>query len=327
MPAESRQISRREALKAVAGGASFAALTAAAPGPAQAAAPMLGGLQPSVYRFKLGAFEVTNILDGTVRRTPHPSFGNNQPLQKLEELAAANGVPATTFEHYYVNTVVNTGRELVLFDTGNGRGRVPTTGKLVERLVVAGYKPEQIDLVVITHGHPDHISGLMDGDKPTFANARYIFGEVEFDFWRKGENVREARKANRERFMKMAVPLGEKATFLKDGGEPASGIRAMATFGHSPGHMSYHVESNGRRLLIWGDIANHYIFAVQHPDWHSSADDNGEAAAATRRRVFDMVSADRLAVIGYHMPFPALGFVERTGPTYRWVPASYQFNL
>jgi glyoxylase-like metal-dependent hydrolase (beta-lactamase superfamily II) len=91
--------------------------------------------------------------------------------------------------------------------------------------------------------------------------------------------------------------------------------------------MSYHVESNGRRLLIWGDVANHYIFAVQHPDWHSSPDDNGEAAAATRRRVFDMVSADRLAVIGYHMPFPALGFVERTGATYRWVPASYQFNL
>ena len=163
----------------------------------------------------------------------------------------------------------------------------------------------------------------------------FTAGEQEF-FASKGytnepsrcPECREARKANRERFMKMAVPLGEKATFLKDGGEVVSGIRAMATFGHSPGHMSYHVESNGRRLLVWGDIANHYIFAVEHPDWHSSPDDNGDAAAATRRRVFDMVSADRLAVIGYHMPFPALGFVEKGADGgYRFVPASYQLML
>jgi glyoxylase-like metal-dependent hydrolase (beta-lactamase superfamily II) len=320
-------MNRRDVLMFAGGTAAIAGLTAIAPPSVQAAAPMLGVLRPSVYRFKLGAFEVINILDGTVQRAPHPGFGRNQPFAKLEELATAHGVPATTFEHYYVNTVVNTGRELVLFDTGNGRGRVATTGKLAEHLTAAGYRPEQIDVVVITHGHPDHIGGLMDGDKPTFANARYVFGEVEFDFWRKGENVREARRANRERFVKVAVPLGEKATFLKDGGEVVSGIRAMATFGHSPGHMSYHVESNGRRLLIWGDIANHYIFAVQYPDWHSSPDDNGEAAAATRRRVFDLVSSDKLAVIGYHMPFPALGFIERTGATYRWVPASYQFNL
>ena len=133
----------------------------------------------------------------------------------VEELAKANGVPGNNYEQTYVNTIVNTGRELVLFDTGNGRGRNPALGRLTELMEKAGYKPEQIDVVVITHGHPDHIGGLMTGDKPTFANARYIFGEAEFDFWKKGENVREARKANREQFMKVAVPLGEKATFVK----------------------------------------------------------------------------------------------------------------
>jgi glyoxylase-like metal-dependent hydrolase (beta-lactamase superfamily II) len=91
--------------------------------------------------------------------------------------------------------------------------------------------------------------------------------------------------------------------------------------------MAYHVESNGQRLLIWGDVANHYIFAVQRPDWPGSFDDDPAAASATRKRVLDMAATDKLAVTGYHMPFPALGFIERSGASYRWVPATYQFNL
>jgi glyoxylase-like metal-dependent hydrolase (beta-lactamase superfamily II) len=326
---QSEPISRREALKLAAGAASLAAVGTGFAGGAQAAAPMLGVSRPSIYRFKLGSFEVINILDGYVHGKPHPTFGNNQPAEAVQALARANGIPPDRMENPYVNTLVNTGKELVLFDAGNGKARMPTAGKLVELLATAGYKPEQIDVVVITHGHPDHIGGLMEGagGTPTYPKARYVFGQVEFDYWRKGDGVPDNRKANREQFMKVAVPFGDKATFLKGEGEVVPGIRAIPAYGHSPGMMAFHIESGGQRLLNWADTANHYVFAIQQPDWHVGFDHDKAAGAATRKRVFDMVSADRIPVVGYHMPFPSVGWVEKSASGYRWVPASYQFNL
>jgi glyoxylase-like metal-dependent hydrolase (beta-lactamase superfamily II) len=324
----SNNATRRDLFK-MAGGAAAAAAVGSFAGAAHAAAPMLGVMRPSIYRFKLGAFEVTNLLDGYVQGSPHPTFGNNQPAEAVQAYAKAQGLPPTKSENVYVNTLVNTGTELVLFDAGNGKARIPTAGKLPDLLVAAGYKPEQIDVVVITHGHPDHIGGLMEGEggKPTYANARYVFGEAEFDYWKKGENIAEARKANREQFMKVAAPFGEKATFLKGEGEVVSGIRSVPAFGHSPGMMAFMIESEGQRLLNWADVANHYIFSIQQPEWHVAFDHDKDAGVATRKRVFDMVSTDRTPVVGYHMPFPAVGFVEKSGTSYRWVPASYHFNL
>jgi glyoxylase-like metal-dependent hydrolase (beta-lactamase superfamily II) len=185
MSERERMLTRRDTLK-LGGALSLAAAAGAAvPASVEAAAPMLGVQRPQVYRFKIGDFEVTNILDGFVQNPSlHPTFGSDQPADAVQALARANGIP-TRFDHHYVPTLVNTGKELVLFDTGNPGGRMPTAGKLPELLPSAGYKPEQIDVVVITHGHPDHIGGLTDqGGKPTYPNARYVFGEVEFDFWR-----------------------------------------------------------------------------------------------------------------------------------------------
>jgi glyoxylase-like metal-dependent hydrolase (beta-lactamase superfamily II) len=289
---------------------------------------MLGVLRPQVYRFKLGSFEVANVMDGFVQNPSlHPTFGADQPKEAVETLAKTNGIP-TNFDHHYVPTLVNTGKELVLFDTGNPRGRMATAGKLVENLAVAGYKPEQIDVVVITHGHPDHIGGLVGEDgKPTYPNARYVFGEVELDFWREGENVREARKANLDMYRKIVLPLAEKATLLKPDGEVVPGIRAVNAYGHSPGMLAFHVESGGQRLLIWGDVANQYVVSIQQPEWGTGFDDVKDVAIATRKRVLDMVATDKVPVAGFHMPFPSLGWVEKAGTGYRWVPASYQFNL
>lgn len=317
---------RRQVLALAGGAASAVAVDATWSDIAMAAAPMMGVMRPQIYRFKLGAFEVVNILDGYIQPASfHPTYGNNQPPEAVANLAKANGL-SSKFEHHYVPTLVNTGKELVLFDAGNPAGRQPTTGKLRSLIETAGYKPEQIDVVVITHGHPDHIGGLLTDGKPTYPNARIVFGEVEFDFWKKGV-VREARKDNLEMFNKIAVPFGEKATFLKPEGEVVSGIRAVNAFGHSPGMMAYHVESAGQRLLIWADVANHYVMAIQQPEWHVGFDDIKDMAVATRKRILDMVSTDKIPVAGFHMPFPSIGFVEKAGTGYRWIPASYQFNL
>jgi glyoxylase-like metal-dependent hydrolase (beta-lactamase superfamily II) len=299
-------------------------------------APMQGELQPTIYRFKLGELEIATILDSkVVREGLHPSHGGEHPVEEMEKLAAANRIDPKRAVHPFIPTIVNTGKQLILFDTGNGALRREheqlrnrsVDGHLVERLGQAGYKPGDVDVVVITHGHPDHIGGLTEGGKPVFANARYVFGATEFDFWKRGENVREARKFNRELFMQIAVPLADRASFVKPGDEIASGIRAVDAAGHSPGMMAYHVESQGKRLLIWADTCGHYVVSLQRPDWQLDVDDIKDQAIATRKRVLDMVATDNLFVAGFHMPFPGLGVVEKSGTGYRWVPVGYQLNL
>jgi len=297
----------------------------------------LGINRPRIYRFRLGGFEVTNILDGVIWRDgTHPHFGANQPAEAVHALARANRIDAAGFEHPFVPTLVDTGAELVLFDTGSGdlaRGiglgdfskRLPV-GELRALMPAAGYRPEDVDVVVITHGHPDHIGGLIADGAPAFPNARYVFGAAEFDFWRRGENVREARKLNRALFMKVAAPFGDKAAFIEPGGEVVAGIRALDAAGHSPGMLAFHVESEGQRLLIWADTTIHYVMSLQQPDWTVDVDDDKERAVASRRRILDLAASEKIWATGFHMPFPAVGWVERTDTGYRWVPASYQLN-
>ena len=299
-------------------------------------ASMQGEMQPSIFRFKLGDFEVATIMDSKVIRTGlTPSFGGEAAAAEVKALAAVNRIDADRYEHPFTPTLVNTGKELVLFDSGNGtlsaeyeqlKGRLPP-GNLVARLAQAGYKPEDVDVIIITHGHPDHIGGLTKGGQPVFPRARYVFGAVDFDFWKKGENVREARKFNRELYVKICLPVADRATFIKPGDEVVPGIRAVEAYGHSPGLLAFHIESEGKRLLNWADTCNHYVVAIQRPDLHLDVDDEKDKAVATRKRILDMVASERLMVAGFHMPFPGLGWIEKTGGGYRWVPHSYQLNL
>ncbi len=321
-------VTRRNALKLAGSAAAFGALGSAVPIAAQAAAPMLGVSRPSIYRFKLGAFEVTTILDGFVQgKGPHPTFGSNQPAEAVQAIVQAHGLSTTMHENPYVVTLVNTGKELVLIDAGNAKGRMKTAGHLSDLMVTAGYNPAQVDIVVITHGHPDHVGGLMADGKPIYTNARYVFGATEFDYWNKGENIPEARKPNRDVFMSQAAPLAEKATMIKPNDEVVTGIRAAQAYGHSPGMLAFHIESEGRRLYNWADTANHYLISLQHPEWHVGFDQDKDMAVETRKKTFDMLSAEKIPVVGFHMPFPSVGWVEKASTGYRWVPASFQFNL
>jgi glyoxylase-like metal-dependent hydrolase (beta-lactamase superfamily II) len=290
---------------------------------------MRGVLRPSIYRFKLGQFEITTIRDGLAARGGlYPAFGGNIDATKVQAHAVANRLPTDQFENSFVPTLVDTGNELILFDTGNGENkRKDGSGYLLPLLTEAGYTPGDIDIVVITHGHPDHILGLVDDGAAAFPNARIIFGRQEFDFWMKGENIPDFRGANREMFVKICGPFAEKASFIETGEDVVSGITAVAAFGHSAGHMAYHIESESNRLLLWADTTNHYAMSLQKPDWHFGLDDDKDQAVITRKRILDMVTTEKLWVVGFHMPFPSVGFVEGSGNHFRWIPASYQLTV
>ncbi len=291
---------------------------------ARAEAPMMGATSASFNRIKLGDFEVTTLLDGNrASDGPHPIFGENQEAGAVAALMEENFLPPTRTEFVFTPVVVNTGSELVLFDTGLGGD----AGSLTQQLAAAGYTPEQIDVVVITHMHPDHIGGLMTGGNPTFPNARYVTGQAEYDFWSGEDKLTGPTERVAKLVQSNVTPMADKMTFIGDGADVVTGITGMDTSGHTPGHMSYHIESAGQRLLIWGDVANHFVASIQRPDWHVRFDMDKEKAAATRKRVFDMVSADKVAVVGYHMPFPGIGYIDTCGGGYSWLPASYQFRV
>jgi glyoxylase-like metal-dependent hydrolase (beta-lactamase superfamily II) len=327
MPIDRFAIHRRGAL-GLAAGAALTPLALGASRRVQAAAPMLGAAPPSHYRFKLGDFEVTTLRDGAVQvEGPHPIFGQDQTPGAVQELAEANFLPPTMMEIQFNPVLVNTGQQLVLFDSGNGIARRPNAGNLLQLLQAAGYDAGQVDVVVITHMHPDHIGGLMEEGKVAYPNARYVTGSTEYEFWSKDDRLSGPTEKAARLVQSNVVPLADQITFIGDQAEVVPGINGIDAFGHTPGHMAYLIESGGRQLLIWGDAANHYVMSVQRPDWHVSFDADKEAAAATRRRLFDQAATDRIPVSGYHMPFPAVGYIEKSGSDYRWVPASYQLNL
>lgn len=296
---------------------------------AHAQAPVSQVDNPGFSRFSLGGFEVTAIQDGTrPMDDPHTIFGEDQAPEEVAALLEANFLPTDRSLNGFTPVLVNTGTELILFDTGLGAAaRDGGMGKLRSRLEASGYAPGDVTIVVLTHFHGDHIGGLMEDGAPAFANARYVMGQVEYDFWTADERLSGATEGNANAVRANVVPLAENATFVGDGDEVVPGITAMLAAGHTPGHMIFDLESEGRRLVLTADTANHYVLSVQRPDWHVRFDMDKEAAVQTRRRVFDMIASERIPFIGYHMPFPSAGFLERIDQGYRFVPVSYQLEL
>jgi glyoxylase-like metal-dependent hydrolase (beta-lactamase superfamily II) len=283
-------------------------------------AQMLGIGLPLYSRVRLGAFEVTTLLAGTdILKEPQKIFGINVTASEFAAASEANFIPNDRFRRYFLPTLVNAGGELVLFDTGLP-GDPPG---VVTALKAAGYAPEQVDTVVLTHMHPDHIGGLMTGGAPTFPNARYVAGSVEYDHW----SGLEAGNRGGDLVRQLVTPLAAKMSFVQEGSAVAPGITATELFGHTPGHMGFVLESEGKRLVLAGDFANHYVWSLAYPDWQVSWDMDKDAATRLRRRVLDMAADERIPLIGFHMPFPAIGYAERRGDGYRWVPAGYQLTI
>ncbi|WP_170365310.1 MBL fold metallo-hydrolase [Ruegeria arenilitoris] len=265
--------------------------------------------------FQLGDFTVTTLLDGSLPRDgAQEIFGGGASDEEFAKVSADNFISPDIAQFFFTPTLVNTGSELILFDTGLGQGGIQ------KALADAGVGPEAINVVVLTHMHPDHIGGMTTNDAATFPNARYVTAAAEYDFW----SAQEAGNRVGDLVAAKVTPMAEKMSFIEDGGEVASGVTAMAAFGHTPGHMIYHLESNGQRLILTADLANHYVWSFAHPEWEVRFDMDKAAATASRRNVLGMLAADKVPMIGYHMPFPAAGYVEPRGEGFRFVPVSYQ---
>lgn len=312
------------------------AQTAAAPAPADAPADALADAAaaqaPGFYRFRLGSRVVTLVNDGFGRRpNPTQGFVRNAEPAAVEAALRDGFLPTAHLDIPYTVTVLQTPGGLVLFDTGTGGQLGATAGNIPANMRAAGLAPEQVTMIVVTHFHADHISGLTDAEgRPVFANAEVVVPEAEWAYWmddgiasRAPEAMRGAFAGVRRRF----GPYQARLRRLAAGAEVAPGIRAVATPGHTPGHTSYLLADGDDQVMLLGDVTNRPELNLRNPGWHLVFDMDASMAEATRRRLFDQIATDRMRCIGYHFPFPANGYVAKEGDGYRLVPASWSSSI
>ena len=310
---------------------SAAAALAARAAPAAAAAPPAGRQTPGVYRYKIGTFELTALYDGIWYRPITDKFIRNAPFAEVEHALADAFMPADKLATPFTTLVVNTGKKLVLIDTGTGGQIAPSAGALRENLTAAGIDPKAVDLIVISHFHPDHINGIKDKDNDVvFPNAEIMVPAAEWNFWMDDANMNAAPAEQKLTFRnqrRIFSDIARRVTRFTPGAEVAPGILTLAAPGHTPGHTVCSIHSGDQSLLVLGDTAQHPAVFARHPDWQAAFDIDGDAAVATRKKLFDRAAADRMLVTGYHFPFPACGHLVKTASGYEHVPVEWQPDL
>ncbi|HEY4067588.1 MAG TPA: MBL fold metallo-hydrolase [Burkholderiaceae bacterium] len=305
--------------------AAFVGAAALAAGAAHAAAPQVK-TQPGYYRVMLGDFEVTALSDGTVA-LPIDTLLTRTTKAHADQVLAANFLksPVDTSVNGYL---INTGSKLVLVDTGAAGLFGPTLGKLAASLKAAGYQPEQVDEVYITHMHPDHVGGLMVDDKMAFPNAIVRADQRDADYWLSAPNLDKAPKEMKGFFQgaqQSLNPYVAAGKFKPFSGttELTPGIKAVEAPGHTPGHSIYVVESQGQKLVLWGDLM--HVAAVQFPEPAVTIafDSDSPSAAVQRKRAYADAVKGGYLVGSAHLSFPGLGHLKADGKGYRFVPLNY----
>jgi glyoxylase-like metal-dependent hydrolase (beta-lactamase superfamily II) len=268
------------------------------------------------WHFRLGNFRCIAIRDGGHLGSADFLFCN-APAQEVAQALQRHSLEADQLKSSWTCLLVDTGEKTLLIDTGIGSGR-SEGGQLVSQLAQEGYPAENIDLVFLTHGHPDHIGGCTDDNgKLVFENARYLMGKIEYEFWTSDENLSTVNEGM-ARFARKNLPaIQEHLQLVEDGEEVLPGIQVVETFGHTPGHVGLEIQSQGEVLLHLADVALHELH-IEHPAWYAPVDMQPEQMVATRYKWLERAAISGAKVLFYHFDFPGIGYISQHEDTWRW---------
>jgi glyoxylase-like metal-dependent hydrolase (beta-lactamase superfamily II) len=293
---------------------------------ASAAALAARGLPAFAMRaptaFRHGNFDVTVLSDGHLV-LPVGFLAPEAPAEEWAALVKDAGITGPQYDSPTNITLIRTPQDLILVDMGSGDRFMPSAGKLWHNLTEAGIDKGQITKVIFTHGHPDHLWGTLDElDDLMLPDARFFVAAAEWDFWN-GDDALRGLPAERAGFVTGArrnyAAIRDRVTMVKPGDDVVTGISVIATPGHTQGHVSF-VLAGGDGLIVGGDVLTHQLISFEYPEWKPVADHVPDQAIATRRRMLDRLATDRSKLIGYHLPYPGIGIVERKDSAYRFVP-------
>jgi glyoxylase-like metal-dependent hydrolase (beta-lactamase superfamily II) len=321
---------RREAISAAVAASAAGALGTGGAAPASAAAPASSRQAPGFYRYKVGDMEITVVTDGA-RSFPLPdTLVTKAKKDEVNAALEAAYMPRDVMTIYFSPIVINTGSKLVVIDTGYGPavGAEPnsTAGLFQANLAAAGIDAKAIETVIISHYHGDHVNGLLAGDGSlAFPNADIKVPAIEHKFWMDDGEMSRASKGRMEGLFKsnrkiFSGEVAKRVSTYEWGKEVFPGITAMGTPGHTMGHTSYVIASGSSKVFVQSDVTNNPALFVRNPTWHAFFDQDGKMAEDTRKKVYDMLVAEKMLVQGFHYPFPALGHVEKDASGYRLVP-------